>query len=71
MTGEVATRRFRLVRNLPLERWILGHPEEFAPRFDVEEVDGWFMPLMVIATGVGAEDARAAIAGVGGVEVVR
>jgi hypothetical protein len=71
VSGAVATRRFRLVRNSPMERWILGHPDEFAPRFDVEEVDGWHMPVAVLATGVGAEYARAAITRAGGVEIVR
>ena len=71
MTSEVATRRYRLVRNIPMERFALGHTSEFAPRFDVEQIDAWHMPVMIIATGVTAMDARALIAREGGVEVQR
>jgi len=54
-----------------MERFALGHTSEFAPRFDVEQIDAWHMPVMIIATGVTAMDARALIAREGGVEVQR
>ncbi len=61
-------RRYRLVRNLPIEKWILGHPEPYAPRYDVEEIDDWRMPVRLLAIGVGAEAARAILARVAGIE---
>lgn len=66
----VAVKSYRLVRNIPLERYRLGHPEPFAPLFDVEEIDHWRMPVRVIACGIGAEAARRAIAAADGAEVV-
>lgn len=62
------TERYRLVRNPPIEKWILGHHEPFAPRFDVEEIDAERMPVRIIATGVGAEEGRRIIARGGGIE---
>jgi len=52
-----------------MERWITGASQPFAPRFDVEELDDDGYPIAVVATGVGAEDARVAIAKLDGVEV--
>jgi len=49
----------RMVRNMPMERYALGHPEPFAPLYDVERVDGAGFPLAVVAVGVGAEKAKA------------
>jgi hypothetical protein len=60
--------RYRLVRNVAIEKWILGRPEPFAPRYDVEEIDAERMPVRVIAIGVDAELARAIIADVDGIE---
>jgi hypothetical protein len=67
----MTARVFRLVRNLPMERFARGAPQPFAPLFDVEEVDDLRLPVRVIASAVGAEDARAIIARVDGVEVRR
>lgn len=53
---------YRLIRNVPMERFQLGHAEPFAPLFDVEEIDADRMPVRVIASGLGAEAAREAIA---------
>jgi hypothetical protein len=63
--------RYRLVRNLPIEKYRTGAPQPFAPLYDVEEIDADRMPLRVIAIGLGAEAARAAIASVGGTEADR
>lgn len=60
------TLRLRLVRNVPIEKWLLGHPEPFAPRFDVEEVDDARIPIRTHATGATAEQARAVIAKLNG-----
>lgn len=51
-----------------MEKWILGRPEPFAPFYDVEEIDAERMPVRVVATGVGAEDARKVIAKLAGTE---
>jgi hypothetical protein len=61
--------RYRLIRNLPMERLIKGRNDPFAPLFDVERVDDMRLPIAVIASGVGAEAARAIIASVDGVEI--
>jgi hypothetical protein len=60
--------RYRLVRNVAMEKWALGHVEPFAPLYDVEEVDADRMPVRVIAIGVDAVLARAIIADVAGIE---
>jgi hypothetical protein len=60
--------QYRLVRNMPMETLLLGRPEPFAPRYDVEEIDDQRTPVRVIAIGVGAEDARAVIGDVAGME---
>jgi hypothetical protein len=59
---------YRLVRNIAIEKYRLGHAEPFAPLYDVEEIDAERMPVRVIAIGVGAEAGRAVIASVAGIE---
>jgi hypothetical protein len=60
---------YRLVRNAPMEMYVKGAADPFAPWFDVEGVDETGMPVCVISYGTGAEAARRIIAKVGGVEV--
>lgn len=54
---------YRLTRNIPYEKYVLGHPEPFAPRYDVEELDAdtGRIPVRVHAVGARAEAARALI----------
>ena len=48
---------FRMVRNIPWQRWA----DEPGPFFDVERADADGFPLEVLATGVSAEQAQAII----------
>ena len=59
---------YRLVRNLPMEKFLLGKPEPFRPLYDVEEIDGTRMPVRIVAIALVAENARAVIARLGGAE---
>jgi hypothetical protein len=53
--------RYRLVRNVPMERYHFGIARHFEPTYDCEEIDDLGMPVRLLFTG-GAEQCRMAIA---------
>lgn len=53
---------YRLVRNVPAERYIHGRPEPFAPRYDVEEIDAARIPIRTHGSAMQAEAATALLA---------
>jgi hypothetical protein len=46
-----------------MEKWCKGRIDHFAPLYDVEEFDEWYMPVRIHAIAVGAETAQRIIDG--------